>query len=60
MNSITKIFPISYDLLCMYHITKHARDIISIALETKQVNGEDEKIVKLGQILESIIDDWVL
>lgn len=55
-NSVAKVFSTSYVLLCMYHITKNMRGSLKPAAGTKQVNGEDEKMVKASVILKSIMD----
>lgn len=55
MNLVENLFPISYDLLCRYHVTKNVRVRLKSTVGTKQVNGEDGKMVKPNKILESIM-----
>lgn len=41
----------------MYHIIKNVRCRIKPAVRTKQIKGEDEKMVKASVIVE-IMDAW--
>lgn len=59
INSIGKVFPTSNAILCLYHITKDIRSRLKPAICTKQIKGEDGKIVKLGVVLEKIMDAWM-
>lgn len=56
MNSIAKVFPASYVLLCRYHMAKKERSKLKPTVGTKQIKSEDGKMVKAGVILESIMD----
>lgn len=58
MNSVARVFPTSYALLCSYHITKNVRNILKCVVRAKQIKGEDEKIVKAFVVVERIIDAW--
>lgn len=58
MNSIAKVFPTSYALLCKYHITKNVRSRLKSTVGTKQIKDEDGKMVKPSVVLEKIIDAW--
>lgn len=58
MNSVAKVFPTSYALLYRYHITKTVRSIHIPVVGTKQIKGEDGKMVKVGVVLKSIMDTW--
>lgn len=55
MNSVAKVFPTPYTLLFSYHITKNARNRIKPAVGTKQIKGEDGKMVKASVIVEIIM-----
>lgn len=44
-NPVAKVFPISYTLLYRYHITKNVRSRVKHAVRTKQIEGEDKKMV---------------
>lgn len=56
MNSIANVFPTSYALLCRYHITKNVRSRVKLAVETKQIESENGKMVKAGVVVEKIMD----
>lgn len=57
-NFVAKVFPTSYALLCRYHIRKNVISRVKPAVGTKKINGEDGKMVKVGVIMEIIIDVW--
>lgn len=56
MNSITKVFPNSYTLLCRYHITKNVRSRVKPTVGKKQIESEDGKMMKEGVVMEKIMD----
>ncbi|XP_050896317.1 protein FAR1-RELATED SEQUENCE 6-like [Lathyrus oleraceus] len=56
MNSVAKVFPTSYALLCSCHTTKNVRSRVKVAVGTKQIKVEDGKMVKAGLIVEKIMD----
>lgn len=58
INSVAKVFPTSYALLCRYRITKNVISRLNPVVKTKQIKGEDGIIVKVYVILESIMDSW--
>lgn len=56
VNSVANVFPTSYALLCMYHITKNVRNKLKPAVGTKKIKGEYGKLVKVGVVVERIMD----
>lgn len=58
MSSVTKVFPTSYALLYRYHITKNVRNRLKLALRIKKIKGEDGKMIKVGVVVENIMDAW--
>lgn len=58
MNLISTVLPTSYALFCKYHITKNVRSRLKPPVDTKQIKGEDEKMVKPGVVVEKIMDAW--
>lgn len=58
MNSVAKVFPTSYALLCQYHITKKVRSRLKPVVGNKQIKDEDKKMVKPDVVLETIMDAW--
>lgn len=58
MNSVAKVFPTSYALLCRYDITKNVRSRVKPVVGTQQIKGEYEIIVKANVIVERIMDAW--
>lgn len=58
MNSVATVFSTSSVLLCKYHIIKKVRSRLKPVVGTKQVKGEDGKIVKPGVVVENIMDAW--
>lgn len=53
-----KVFSISYALSRKYHFTKNVRSRVKPAVVTKQIKGEDDKMVKAYVIMVRIIDAW--
>lgn len=58
INSIAKVFSNSYRLLCRYHIKKNTRSQVKPMVRTKQIKGEDIKMVKTDVIVERIMNAW--
>ena len=58
MIVVATVFPTSSTLLCRYHITKNVRSWIKPAVGSKQVAGEDGKLVKSGVIMDKIMAAW--
>lgn len=56
MNSISSVFPTSSALLWKYHITKNVKSQVKPAVGTKQIKLEDEKMIKLGLVVENIMN----
>lgn len=55
INSIAKVFPTFYDLLCMQHITKNVTSKTKCVLRNKQSKDEDGKMIKHNQILKPMM-----
>ena len=56
MNLVAIVFPTSSTLLCKYNIAKNVRRRVKPTFGTKHIKLEDGKIVKLGVVMENIID----
>lgn len=57
-NLVATMFHTLYALLCKYHITKNLRSRLKLAIDTKEIKGEDGKMVKPSVVVEKIMDAW--
>ena len=58
MNVVAIVFLTSSALLCRYHITKNVRSRVKPVVGSKQIAGEDGKLVKSGVIVDKIMAAW--
>ncbi|XP_050918616.1 uncharacterized protein LOC127136054 [Lathyrus oleraceus] len=58
MNSVAKVFPNLYALLCRYHITKNVKRWVKPAVGMKHIKAKDGKMVNEGMTVEQIMDAW--
>src|ERR1044072_8620348 len=58
MNVVAIVFSTSSTLLCRYHITTNVRSRVKPVVWSKQVAGEDGKLVKSGVIVDKIMEAW--
>lgn len=56
MSSVANVFPTSCILLCRYYIIKNVRSRVKPAIGTKQIKGEDRKMVKGSMIVVRIMN----
>lgn len=56
MNLVAKVSPTPYTLLCRCHIINNVRSRVRPATWTKQIKGEDKKMVKANVIVKGIMD----